>query len=140
MNRVMTLAICSFALVALVDGTAGDEPTVTAEQQQKPSFWMKKKLEYSEKILAGLASEDFNQIRQSAKSMNALGHIESWVHGTRPGYRTQLSMFHDANEQLITKANADDLDGATLAYVQLTLSCVNCHKLVRDVKSAKPSP
>ena len=48
--------------------------------------------------------------------------------------------FIDANEQLIAEANANDLDGATLAYVQLTLSCVNCHKLVRDAKSAKPNP
>jgi hypothetical protein len=140
MGRNIALAICSFALVGSFSTTVGDEPTTTTEQRNQPSFWMKKKLEYSNQILAGLTSEDFNQIRQSAKAMNALGHIENWVHATRPGYRTQLAIFRDANEQLIAEANEDDLDGATLAYVQLTLSCVNCHKLVRDAKSAKPGP
>jgi hypothetical protein len=33
---------------------------------------------------------------------------------------------------LIRQADKENLDGAALAYVQLTLSCVNCHKVVRD--------
>ena len=101
---------------------------------------MKKKLEYSDQILAGLVSGDSDQIRRNAKSMNALSQIEKWVHASRPGYRTQLATFRDANETLIAQADDDDLDGAAPAYIQLTLSCVNCHKLVRDTKSAKPNP
>jgi cytochrome c556 len=101
---------------------------------------MKKKLEYSDQILSGLINGDSDQIRRSAKSMDALNQIENWVHASRPGYRTQLANFRDANEKLIAQADDDDLDGAALAYIQLTLSCVNCHKLVRDAKTAKPSP
>jgi hypothetical protein len=140
MDRIIALAFCGFVLVAGFDAALAEEPAATAEQRHQPSFWMKKKLEYSEQILAGLTSEDFDRIRNSAKAMNALGHIENWVHASRPGYRAQLTIFHDANEQLIAEANDDDLDGATLAYVQLTLSCVNCHKVVRDTKSAKTNP
>ena len=29
-------------------------------------------------------------------------------------------------------AKAKNIDGATLAYVQLTVNCVNCHKYVRE--------
>ena len=98
---------------------------------------MKKKLEYSEKILGGLASADFQAIGKSARSLNALNQIEKWVHGNTPEYRTQLRIFQNANEQVIRMADKENLDGAALAYVQLTLSCVNCHKVVRDVAPAK---
>lgn len=138
MNRIATLAVCSFALIGLFELIHGDEPPAAAEEPHQPSIWMKKKLEYSEQILAGLASENFEQIVESAKAMNAMSQIENWVHASRPNYRAQLAMFRDANERLIARANDSDLDGATLAYVQLTLSCVNCHKLVRDAKKASP--
>ena len=82
---------------------------------------------------AGAASK-----KRRARSMNALGQMESWVRGGTPEYRTQLRIFHDANEQLIRMADADQLDGAALAYVQLTLSCVNCHKVVRAALAEKP--
>ena len=52
--------------------------------------------------------------------------METWVRGTAE-YRTQLRIFQNANEQLIRMADEEKLDGAALAYVQLTLNCVNCH-------------
>ena len=69
--------------------------------------------------------------------MNALSQIEKWVHLSRPDYRTLLAIFRDANENLIAEADQEDLDGATLAYMQLTLSCVNCHKIVRHPQATK---
>jgi cytochrome c556 len=57
--------------------------------------------------------------------------MERWVRAGMPEYRTQLQNFERANDQLIRHADAEQLDGAALAYVQLTLSCVDCHKVIR---------
>jgi len=100
--------------------------------ESDPSFWMKKKLEYSEKILAGLVNRDFSQIAKTAHSMGALSQVEKWVHGNTKEYRAQLQVFQNANDQLKRMAETENLDGAALAYVQLSLSCVNCHKILRD--------
>jgi hypothetical protein len=108
------------------------------DEEGKGSFWMQKKMEYSEKILAGLATADFEQIAKNARSMSALSQMEKWVRGGLPEYRAQLRIFQNANEQLIRMADQKELDGATLAYLQLALSCVNCHKVVRDGTSQKP--
>jgi hypothetical protein len=51
-----------------------------------------------------------------------------------PGYRTQLEVFNDANEQIIRQAQKDNVEGAALAFTQLTISCVNCHKQLRESK------
>jgi len=107
-------------------------------EAQPPSYWMKKKLEYSEKLLKGLADADFEALAKTGRSMNALSQMEKWVRGNVPEYRTQLQMFRNANEQLIRAAEKENLDGAALAYVQMTLSCVNCHKVIRDRSAAPP--
>jgi hypothetical protein len=70
--------------------------------------------------------------------MSALTQMEKWVRGGTPQYRAQLGIFQNANQQIIRMADEEKLDGAALAYVQLTLSCVNCHKVIRD-SAEKPS-
>lgn len=135
--RFAVAAICLLATVAVC------RPAVGADEQkpdeQKASFWMKKKLEYTEAILTGMTSGNFDQIAKNARSMNALGQLEKWVRANSSEYRAQLKIFTNANKQLIEMADAENLDGAAAAYVQLTLSCVNCHKLVRDHARAAPA-
>jgi cytochrome c556 len=130
------LAIAAVAFLLAGGAWAADKEK--EEDAGKGSFWMQKKLEYSEKILAGLTTADFEAIGKSARSMNALTQMEKWVRSGIPAYRDQLRIFQSANEQLIRMADDKQLDGATLAYVQLALSCVNCHKVIRDSASPKP--
>jgi hypothetical protein len=116
--------------------------TVVAEDKKiddSPSYWMRKKLEYSSRILAGLASADFEEIGQSARSMNVLTRLEKWVHASLPDYRAQLKTFQAANERIIHAADKEDLDGAAAGFLQLTTSCVNCHKVVRDAQRSGES-
>jgi hypothetical protein len=44
-----------------------------------------------------------------------------------------LRLFEFADRELIRAAREENLYGATLAFTQLTISCVNCHKIVRSV-------
>ena len=131
--------IAMAGLVAVVVWSVITPPVRGAEEEEKMSFWMKKKLEYTEGVLVGLTSEDYEAIGKNARSMNALGYFEKWVRAGSNEYRSQLKIFQNANERLIRMADEENLDGAVLAYVQLTLSCVNCHKLVRDHNEAKPA-
>jgi cytochrome c556 len=119
-------ALVASALILLAVRAAG------AAETDDASFWMKKKMEYSERILAGLAKADYDEIEKSASSMNKLSQIENWVRGNTPGYKAQLASFRSANKSLIRMAQEKDVDGATLAFMQLTQSCVQCHKLIRD--------
>jgi hypothetical protein len=97
--------------------------------------WMQKKLECSQGIIAGLTQADFDKIRSNATSLGFLGFLEKWAGGAdKPEYKQQLSFYHFAVVELMRQAREKNLDGATLAYNQLTVSCVQCHKIVRDVK------
>ncbi len=122
-------------LVVLVTLTARGDETV----EKGKSFWMKKKLEYAQNILSGLATEDFEAIGKNARMMNKLSAFEKWVHGKSEQYRIQLKIFGYANEELIRQADEENLDGCGVAYMQLTLSCINCHRDVRDLDRAGTS-
>jgi cytochrome c556 len=37
-------------------------------------------------------------------------------------------------DEIIRQANQDNLEGVTLGFNQLTVSCVQCHKHLRETK------
>ena len=128
MKRLMVVAAV-FLLCGFAAGVTGQE---TDQDEQGPSFWMAKKLEYSQTILNGLATEDFDKIEQNALAMKGLNRIEYFVRQQPEGYRTQLKIFQYSVNELIRHSEDEDLDGATLAFTQMTISCINCHKQLRS--------
>ncbi len=110
-------------------------PLVPARGQgaasEKASIWMRQKLRASQEILKGLSDGDFQSIGANAQSMNVMEYLERWARAGQPDYQTQLKLFEFADRELIRAASQRNLDAATLAYTQLTVSCVNCHKIVR---------
>ena len=103
-----------------------------ADDKDKASLWMKSKLELSKNILAGLTKGDFEMVTQNAASMNILTYLEMWTRADQRAYKQQVTAFEMANKELVKQAVAKNVDGALLAYNQLTISCVQCHKIVRD--------
>jgi hypothetical protein len=95
---------------------------------------MKQKLEASQNILAGLTEADFGKVRTNAEALSFLGYLEKWAHADTPNYKRQMLYYDYANRDLIRQAKEKNLDGAILAYNQLTASCVQCHQIIRDVK------
>jgi len=95
---------------------------------------MQRKLEYSQKILAGLTKADFEGLKRNASNMNFMGYLEKSSLATTPGYKQQVTYFEFANQELIRQAGDKNLEGTTLAFTQLTLACVQCHKILRDAK------
>lgn len=130
---VLIAAGWSCLCLAPVGRAAGDDKEAP-DKNQPVSFWMKKKLEYSQNILAGIANDDFDKIVASAESMRNLSKVEGFVRGQTPGYRTQLHIFEESTEEIIRQARRDNLEGTALAFTQLTISCVNCHKQLREAK------
>lgn len=123
------LAVGALAVLLFATFLTADDQK---DEKNEPSFWMKQKLTYSQEILSGLAKEDFDLIKTNAVAMKGLNKIEFFVRQKPEGYRTQLKTFQFSVDQLIRAADDENLDGATLAFTQLTISCVNCHKELRQ--------
>ncbi len=104
--------------------------SLLAEKDEPQKSDMDKKLIYSTSILEGLVEEDFDKILKSARLLNKLGE-RKWLEKESPSYRMQNQVFWHTAEALKQAAEDKNIDGATLAYTQMTISCVNCHKALR---------
>jgi hypothetical protein len=143
--RIASPTLLVLALLISNDGWAqGDKAPKTQPETAKNkggSVWMKVKLRSSQNILRGLTLGDFDLIEENARRMNNFGRLEKLVHSRNAEYQTQLKFLEHANQELMRQAEKKNLDGATLAFVQLTTSCINCHRTIRDGKrDRKPDP
>jgi hypothetical protein len=118
--------VLGLLLILALPVCAQDEPAKEA------SIWMRQKVQASQAVLSGLARADFQAIGQNAAAMGVMEYFEKWQQADSPDYRTQLRLFEFADRELIRAAREKNIDAATLAFNQLTVSCVNCHKIVRD--------
>jgi cytochrome c556 len=101
---------------------------------------MRAKLSHSQKVLEGLTTEDFDMIAQNAQAMSLLSQATNWQVLQTPEYLDQSREFRRAADAVTEAAKKKNLDGAALAYVEMTMKCINCHKYVRGVHMARFAP
>jgi cytochrome c556 len=131
--RMIVPAVAAVAVLAcgVWFSCRGDEPP-SPKGSVRP--FMRMKLEASNKILEGLATEDFHMIRDGAQTLQRMSGAEKWRVSNDVLYRQYSAEFNHQAERLLDKANERNLDGATLAWVECTMSCVRCHKYARAIK------
>lgn len=110
---------------------ADDEDRPEAKKKTFASVGMRIKLDMAREILTGLTTDDFELVEKNARAMQGLNELEKFARSKTPGYETQLRIFRYATEELIEGAKEKNLDRSTLAYTQMTINCVNCHKQIR---------
>jgi hypothetical protein len=112
---------------------------------QPTKAFMRDKLDLSKKVLEGLALEDFDLMFAESSRLAAMTSESRWRVFENPDYDLQSDLFRRQVNSLAKAARERNLDAATLAYVRMTMSCVDCHKLVRrkfvaDLQSPSNKP
>lgn len=92
---------------------------------------MREKLAASQKVLEGLALEDFDLVARQSARLSAMSQSAEWRTLGGPEYEQQTLLFRRQADALNRAARERSLDASTLAYVRLTMSCVDCHKFLR---------
>lgn len=123
------LAVVLFAGIAAT--VAPNEPKVTTREV------MKLKLESSQKVLEGIATENFTTISANAQKLVALSQAAGWQARQTPEYKQFTAEFRRHAEALQKAARAENVDAASVAWFQLTISCVNCHRNMRGVQTVQ---
>jgi len=129
MRRLLIVLCCVAAFSVGGGDTHADKPGDIAT-------FMRLKLSHSQKLLEGIALEDFATIEKSAQNLSLLSHEENWQVYQTPDYLRHSDEFRRSVQSIRDAAVKKNIDGAALGYVAVTLNCVNCHKYVRDVRMA----
>jgi cytochrome c556 len=130
MNVRAVLSLLALAAAMTGGGARAGEPA-------KANDLMQRKLESAQKVLEGLATNDTALMARNADKLLQLSKEAEWRVFKNPRYELHSDEFRRAAGQLSARAREKNLDGAALAYVELTLSCVHCHKYVREVRQAR---
>jgi hypothetical protein len=102
---------------------------------------MANKLETAQKLLAAIAVADFDKIARQADHLSSIANQAEWVAFKTPKYELHSNEFRRAAETMSRKAKDKNIDGVTLAYMDMTMSCVRCHQHVREIRDARlPTP
>jgi hypothetical protein len=109
----------------------------TGAQQRDNREFMRAKLKHSQEIVEGLALENFDQIAKNAQSLSLLSHASNWQVYQTEEYVAQSREFRRATDALLDRAKEKKLEASVLAYLDVTMKCVNCHKYIRTIKMAK---
>ena len=134
-TRVAILSI-AVVLVAGVFATLGQTKRSRAAKE-----FMRDKLELSQQVLEGLATENFDLVIAKGTRLSAMSQEADWRVFENPDYEQQSVAFRRQVDALVRAARDKNLDAATLGYVRMTMSCVDCHKLVRGkLVAATESP
>ncbi len=133
--KTLCRAVVVFLLLAGACVPAGrggdvDKPSKTAEL-------MRKKLKHSQGVLEGVALNDFDKIADNADELITISQRAEWVVVKTPQYEMFSNQFRRSAESLVKNAKAKNLDGAALDYVDLTMTCVKCHKYVRETRGVR---
>lgn len=128
-KRFLLLAVAVLSL-------AGWIGIATAQTSRATREVMRTKLDHSQKALEGVTAGDFEILLAAAKKLKALGNAQDWPNFDNPEYQEHKANFRRSVNALERGAVEANLDSATLAYVRMTMNCVECHRFVRGKKLA----
>jgi hypothetical protein len=132
MKRLIPLlSLCVLGTAGLITGMrvadAADQPTAEI---------MRLKLVHSQGVLEGIAREDHDRIALNAQKLVQLSQSTGWYSRQTPEYEMFTLEYRRHAQSLVKAARDKNLDAATGAYMQMTVSCVSCHKYMRGIKPA----
>jgi hypothetical protein len=102
-----------------------------AEKKSAAKEAMRHKVAYSQQVLVGITLENYGLIANNAQKLLELSNKTNWYSRQVPEYELFLNEFRRNAQELMEAGQQKNLNAASLAYVQMTLSCVSCHKFIR---------
>ena len=133
MRRLLYAAL--FASLLAVPSSSQERKKAPPDKKKDrvPDPLMVLKLKESQSLLEGLALNDFEKVEKSATELLRISKEAQFRKALNTAkYEYHANAFQRAAETVIEKAKAKNIDGATLAYLDMTMTCVRCHQHTRE--------
>lgn len=94
--------------------------------------FMRSKLMYSQLILEGLTTNDFEMIDKAIDNLKMVTEGEMWVaFDDDKEYRDLTQDFKNATARMEAAADSENLDATAMRFYQMNTTCIDCHKHIR---------
>ncbi len=108
---------------------------VKSQETETVEKLMSLKLDHARTILESIIKQDFETLKGSSFRLGVLTASAGWKIIPTPEYNENMADFRRAVEALGEAPKRGDIDSAALAYLDMTLRCVQCHKYVREYQT-----
>jgi hypothetical protein len=98
---------------------------------------MRQKLADAQAVLAAVVTSNWDALERNSRALAAATNDPAWMVLKTPEYAKQSEAFVRAANDLVDAASRRDLEATPLAYVTLTMRCVQCHRYVARARIAK---
>ena len=105
----------------------------TSQQETSLPGLMLAKLASTQRVVTGLVSKNFGEIRRGAKDMISICDASQWESHPDPVYGHYRTELRRQATNLSTLADQQNLEGAAFSYIQTISTCISCHSHCRDV-------
>ena len=120
-------------VVLIIVATAGPTPWAQAPRMKQV---MRAKLDHSQRILEAVVTSNWQLLDQESRQMGMVVRDPAWQSLVMPEFIRHSEAFLRATQELTEAANARDLERASLGFVSLTTTCVNCHRYLARARIA----
>ena len=129
----MNAKVVAAGLALVIFGVA----TGLSAQTPRLGRLMRQKLVHASEVLAAVVTSDWEALAESSAELEAISQDPGWAALPTSQYAQQSAAFLDAVRDLQAAARSRDLDLAPQAYLDLTMSCVRCHREVALARVAQ---
>lgn len=118
--------------LAIAIALATTAALVTSQTDATTKTLMKAKTAYAHRLLDAVVLEDFDVIQDQAFRLKAVAETADWYTAESSQFVRETESFIRAADRLFQAAQENNGDAAALAYMDLTLSCVHCHRYLKN--------
>ena len=135
--KLMLLVACLIVALKAYAQVRSEPPSGKTNVQ----VLMRDKLTHMQQLLDGLVTDDFDVIAEQAELLRIVGKAASWQAIDTPEYKTYSRRYTLLTRNLESAAADSNRDAALLQYLQLNISCVDCHQYIREQRwESNPLP
>ncbi len=132
-GKIVTMTVLATFLlltaVTTIQARGRDDARIA---QEVPESLMRQKLQHAQDLLSALSIGDFDQMIAHSRELQHISIEARWSQPHSPAYADFGDDFRGALDRVEASAAKQNIDGAALNYVQVVLTCVQCHKVVRE--------
>ena len=130
------LAIVAFVVLGFTEfgQTRGQEKVPPEKKKDAPkpdkkavAALMTRKLEHSQKLLAALVKNELTKAGAEAEELLRIRSEAAWVVHKTETYDMWSKEFAESAKQIVKAVKDKNLDAAKLSYLEMTMTCFNCH-------------
>jgi len=138
---IVTFTVAIFGPILRGFGTTpdrgGDDKAAPPASGDATIKLMRKKLEHAQKLLEGIAVNDLKKVDDNAGDLMTLSKVAEFRALKTLDYERHSNDFRRTLDDMRRGVKNKNLEAVTLAYMDMTMTCVRCHTHVRETRIAR---